>query len=342
MPDIENPLLKALPPETDYITYLTILEYNLTEDQLPILHDVLQDRTLTSNIGWDLVHLLLPLLPASEQCLHDVARLGNPREVVLKVTELLEAIAHEGASSDDGQGTATDEEDGHIGLVAEEGKIGVGSNIPEEVKTTGGSAKSTQFPQATSPSSAPKFCSLLRMLSILHPRIKTKYPSRFLSTSLQAILPAYTQVTLDELVTDAVLSFIKSITGSKRPKLPPRMSSTTVSVPAKVLSAPDPEAGPETPGTEDAALQIRLLQSFLTHVIAAYVDSLSSINDDSGFAWTSRLQEKLHAEKIIPYRKTFSAMFSETEALHRRDTTIGQMIVSQMHLSSPHVRHCRK
>lgn len=58
----DNPLLKALPPETDYISYLTILEYSLTAEQLPTLHKILQDTTLTANIGWDLVHLLLPLL----------------------------------------------------------------------------------------------------------------------------------------------------------------------------------------------------------------------------------------------------------------------------------------
>src|SRR5450755_1720909 len=89
----EDPLLKALPPATDYLTYLTILEYQLTPGRLPLLHDILQDDKLTANIGWDLVHLLLPLLPASEQCLQDVAKLGNPREVVLKVTESLEEIS---------------------------------------------------------------------------------------------------------------------------------------------------------------------------------------------------------------------------------------------------------
>ena len=39
----ENPLLAALPPATDYMTYLTLVEYNLTEDNLPTLHQVLQD-----------------------------------------------------------------------------------------------------------------------------------------------------------------------------------------------------------------------------------------------------------------------------------------------------------
>lgn len=88
----ENPLLEAKPPATDYITYLTIVEYNLTLENLPVLHEVLQDTNLTTNIGWDLLHLLIPLLPASQQCLQDIARLGNPREVVLKVTEALRLL----------------------------------------------------------------------------------------------------------------------------------------------------------------------------------------------------------------------------------------------------------
>src|SRR6266571_4037768 len=88
----QNPLLAALPPATDYITYLTIIEYNLTADILPTLHQVLQDAKLTVNIGWDLVHLLLPLLPDSQQCLQDIAVRGNPREVILKVTEALRLL----------------------------------------------------------------------------------------------------------------------------------------------------------------------------------------------------------------------------------------------------------
>jgi hypothetical protein len=91
-----NPLLEALPPATDYLTYLTLVEQVLTEDNLPILHQVLQDRELAVNIGWDLVHILLPLLPSSEECLQDVAAKGNPREVILKVTEALRLLEFEG------------------------------------------------------------------------------------------------------------------------------------------------------------------------------------------------------------------------------------------------------
>ncbi|KAK5057917.1 YAP1-binding protein 1, partial [Cryomyces antarcticus] len=101
----DNPLLKALPPATDYLTYLTIVEYNLTPERLPTLHDVLQDATLTTNIGWDLIHILVPLLPDSEQCLQDIARLGNPREVIIKVTESLRLIDFNNVEED------VDEED---------------------------------------------------------------------------------------------------------------------------------------------------------------------------------------------------------------------------------------
>lgn len=58
----ESPLITALPPQTDYISYLTIIEHYISEDTLPILHRVLQDEKLTTNIGWDLVHILVPLL----------------------------------------------------------------------------------------------------------------------------------------------------------------------------------------------------------------------------------------------------------------------------------------
>lgn len=107
-----NPLLKTLPPATDYLNYLIVVEHNLSKEQLPTLHSVLQDTTLTANIGWDLVHLLLPFLPESRECLQDIARLGNPREVVLKVIELLVDIKGVQENGDDEGG---DEEGGAEG-----------------------------------------------------------------------------------------------------------------------------------------------------------------------------------------------------------------------------------
>ena len=84
-------ITESLPPASDYLTYLTILECHISPEVLPTLNEILQDAELTQNIGWDLIHLLLPL-PGSETCLTTIARLGNPREVVLKATEALQLL----------------------------------------------------------------------------------------------------------------------------------------------------------------------------------------------------------------------------------------------------------
>ena len=325
--DNNNPLLNTLPPETDYLSYLTILEYNLTPDQLPTLHNILQDTTLTANIGWDLVHLLLPFLPASQQCLQDVARLGNPREVVLKVTELLEGFGEEEEVDDqeeteDIEQSDTLKEPGTSNHEAHRGNVeGVESVIPEP----------TTFPGSSKPpSKAAKFTALIEMLSILHPRIKTKYPSRFLSTSLQAILPAYLQVARITEATEAILGFIKTLSETKRPRLPPRKSSNMIPTQAVPESAPDPEGQEEALGINEKGLQSRLLQSFLTYVTEAYMTSTAIDEDVPGLAWSSRYQEELHPEKLIPGRRTYCSLFAEEERLHERDTITGHVLVSRM------------
>ena len=329
MANADNPLIKALPPETDYISYLTLLEYNLTAEQLPTLHSVLQDTTLTINIGWDLVHLLIPLLPASQQCLQDVARLGNPREVVLKVTELLERL---------GDGEGEDEEDDEDAELREEAEELHKLDIQDDKTHEDGSQSSVHpalRPQAITkpPSKSLKFTAMIEMLEILHPRIKTKYPSRFLSTSLQAVLPAYMQVARHTEATEAVLSFIKDLSGSKRPRLPPRKSSSQVPTHSTTKSAPDPEGSDEALGADETALQARLIQSFLTFVTEGYMSSMSLDEDVPGMAWSSRYQEKRHPEKTIPHRKTYSNLFTEEEHLHQRDAVTGQVLVCKVNHS---------
>ncbi|CAO1599223.1 YAP1-binding protein 1 [Xanthoria calcicola] len=331
MSNNDNPLIKALPPAVDYLSYLTILEYHLTLEQLPLLHDILQDTTLTANIGWDLVHLLLPLLPQSQQCLHDVARLGNPREVVLKVTELLEAIGtpdeetNEEEAEDD-----LDETDGYEGPEGSRpDNSPLGTAVTSEKNAS--TADPTQAKDLTSrevPSKVSQFSALLDMLAILHPRIKTRYPSRFLSTSLQAILPAYATLVLDTQATEAVLNFINTFAGTKRPRLPPRKSSTHVPTKAVQLppAASDPEATGESLAPEETALNERLLQSFLTFVAEGYMSSLPVNDNAPALSWSTRLLEHLHPEKNIPGRRTICTAFEEDEALHRRDSTIGQML----------------
>ena len=331
-----NPLLKALPPETDYLSYLTILEYNLTLEQLPTLHTILQDEVLTANIGWDLVHLLLPLLPASQQCLQDVSRLGNPREVVLKVTELLEGIGRE-----DDLGFAEDSDDEAEQEEVDQRRVKKLEELKQEDITvvdhgenvgtgTHGATRPNQ-----SPSKALRFIALVNMLSILHPRIKTKYPSRFLSTALQAILPAYMQVASRSEATDAVLGFIKDLSGTQRPKLPPRKSSSAIPTQSIPQSAPDPEGQDESIGADEAKLQSRLLQSFLTYVTEGYMTSLVADEDVPGMAWSCRYLEKLQPEKMVPGRKTYSSIFSEEEGLHERDAMTGHILVSFLCLYPP-------
>lgn len=269
-------ITESLPPATDYLTYLTILESHLSHEILPTLNDLLQDAELTQNIGWDLIHLLLPFTGA-EKCLNTIARLGNPREVVLKVIEALQFLyAHD---EDEG------EEDGT---------------------------------EPTGPSTVDRFCILVNLLSILHPRIKTKYPSRFLSTSLMAILSAYrpsNQATL------AIINFVHAVSGTKRPPLPGRKSSLNIPVIQKdpsTASAPDPEAQEEDP--KEAAIQKKLLQSFVTHVLEEYINA-------NTLEWATRLQESFNSERVVEGRKTLSQAFRDEPELQTRDTIVGQLVV---------------
>ncbi|PHH73587.1 hypothetical protein CDD80_3718 [Ophiocordyceps camponoti-rufipedis] len=85
-------LKESRPPATDRFTYLTIIDKSLSPDVLPALQEILQDVELTGDIGWDLVEMLIDV-PGSEECLKSIALLGNPREVILKVLQVMEAQA---------------------------------------------------------------------------------------------------------------------------------------------------------------------------------------------------------------------------------------------------------
>ena len=308
----ENPLIAALPPETDYLTYLTIVEYNLDKEQLPLLHNLLQDTKLTTNIGWDLVHLLLPLLPESEQCLQDIAFLGNPRETVLKVAELLESLGQHG---DDVAGEESqDDEDEH------EQK-----NQKKELDdvTDKGDLLSLQFQ------------SLSHMLCILHPRIKTKNPSKFLTTSLKSVIRAfrnlqeihYTGDPRERLqsATRAILMIAKSLSGSKRPHLPPRRTQSAIPLVRGGNAAPDPEGHEETAAPGETTLQRQILQSFLIQALEVYIQLLEPIGSiDSALAWSSRYYER---KKSIPGKPKFAKEYDVEEELERADATINQLLV---------------
>lgn len=198
-----------------------------------------------------------------------------------------------------------------LDLDASESDSGSGDDKNEEAK---------EKPVGTEPSSVDKFCELLSLLSILHPRIKTKYPSRFLSTSLMAALSAFRP---SHQATLAVISFVHTISGKKRPSLPGRKSSINIPVVQNGLSesdpsAPDPEAQDEDP--REAAIQTKLLQSFVTHILEDYVKA-------NPLEWSARLLELFAPEKVVAGRRTLGEAFRDDPTLQSRDIIVGQLVV---------------
>ncbi|CRK06062.1 hypothetical protein BN1723_001669 [Verticillium longisporum] len=99
----ENPidaLKESKPPATDPFTYLTIIGEVISPEVLPALYEILQDAKLTQEIGWDLVEMLIAV-EGSEQCLQTVAQLGNPREVIIKILEVLGDLSGDGDDTSD-------------------------------------------------------------------------------------------------------------------------------------------------------------------------------------------------------------------------------------------------
>ncbi|GAB1320203.1 YAP1-binding protein 1 [Madurella fahalii] len=280
-------LREARPPATDRFTYLTIVEANLCPEVLPTLNEILQDAELTQEIGWDLVYNLVSL-PGSEACLETIARLGNPREVILKVLETLELLNRD------------DEDEGH----------------GEEKEVEG----EDQTPEPTASLTA-KFITLLGMLAILHKRIKTKYPSRFLAQTLQTVYSSYRP---NQEMTASVINLVHSLSGRRRPPLPTRKSSVNVANPDQdgdaTKNAPDPEADKDDrEDPTESELQEKLLLSFATCILEAYANG----ND---MAWAARLLEYYNPDRIVPGRRTLMAAFREEKELLARDAIVGKLV----------------
>ncbi|TPX09824.1 uncharacterized protein E0L32_009015 [Thyridium curvatum] len=261
-------LKESRPPATDRFTYLTIIEQFLSPEILPALNEILQDAQLTQDIGWDLVDMLVSL-PGCEPCLETIARLGNPREVILKVLEVLEGLQE--------------------------------SYEAEEA----------------SPAAVQSFITLLGMLAILHKRIKTKYPSRFLASTLSTVYRTYLP---NQEMTASVINLVRSLSAKKRPLLPSRKSSVNVANPDEegdaTKNAPDPEAETEDP--IEGAIQQKLLLSFVTCIVESYVNGHS-------MEWSSRLLEFYAPERVVPGRKSLLDRFKEEEDLLSRDTMVGKL-----------------
>ncbi|PYI02783.1 DUF1760-domain-containing protein [Aspergillus sclerotiicarbonarius CBS 121057] len=310
MAEEADPLIQALPPATDYLTYLTLLEYQLTPARLPTLHKLLQDEVLTTNIGWDLVQLLLPMLPQSIDCLHDIARLGNPREVILRVSDALMQLQPEDEDTDSEDETAEPAGLGNSGQAGEASQ---------------NAASSGDRPSAL-PRHVVQFNTLVAMLSVLHSRIQTKSPSRFLATSLQAVLEAYTLMPTSE-TTIALLEFFRTVSPSKRPAPPPRVPSESSVLRLAEASAPDPEAEVQSPSPasdQEPVLVQKFLQFGLIEVLKSYLLSFSGPSDP-GMSWAIRLQEKLQPGMRLTKQETQSDLFATHKELKERDMIIAKI-----------------
>ncbi|BAE61300.1 unnamed protein product [Aspergillus oryzae RIB40] len=317
MAEEEDPIVQALPPATDYLTYLTLLEYQLTPARLPTLHKLLQDEVLTTNIGWDLVQLLLPMLPQSLECLQDIARLGNPREVILRVSEALMQLQPEDEDDDD-------DDDDEENETAEPAAAHDTEPVDTELKAATDRDAEKSNIQNNLPRHVLKFNALVAMLSILHSRIQTKSPSRFFATSLQAVLEAYTLMPTNE-TTLALLEFFRDVSPSKRPAPPPRAASESSVLRVSEASAPDPEAEVQSPNpsNNEPALIKRFLQFGLIELIKSYILSFSGPMDP-GMSWTIRLQEKLQTRHLTG-QVSETEVFANNKELSERDMILGKI-----------------
>lgn len=304
-----DPLVDALPPATDYLSYLTLLEYQLTPARLPTLHSLLQDESLTTNIGWDLVQLLLPMLPQSLECLQDVARLGNPREVILRVSDALLQLE-------------PDEEDEPPPSIDP-----AATSLESQFRKTVIASDQSESAQSL-PRHVIQFNCLVTMLSVLHSRIQTKYPSRFIAASLQATLEAYSRMPTSE-TTLTLLEFFRDVSPSKRPAPPPRAASESSVVRVSAASAPDPEAEVQSSDpspNDDRVLVKKFLQFGLIELLKSYLLSLSG-PADPGMSWAVRLQEKLHPETVVPRLPSQTDSYANDKRLRERDMIIAKITV---------------
>lgn len=236
---------------------------------------------LARDISWDLVSVLLPFLESpspttlqiAETLIASAATKGNPREVFIKVLESLSSLswaprpASEDGHDENGDESENEDKAAHSGDEGED-------EIPEKEEKHEGD-------NLVHKHSLKKFHALLSALSIVHPRIAAKFPSRFLSTELTTLLGLFMKsvqwLEREEVdgVLRAILEFVElakpelpqpkkqSLGQGEKPPLPPRVS--TAESLAALTSAPTEKDSPE------ALLQARLLQSFLSHILELYL-----------------------------------------------------------------------
>jgi hypothetical protein len=133
---------------------------------------------LTGDIGWDLVEMLIHV-PGSESCLETIARLGNPREVILMVLQVMETVTGEG-------------EDGVIGnkyFVTLCGMLGI-LHKRLQVKTPSRFLHTTldTVYRSYDPTNAESTAAIISLLQSLSAQKRPRLPSRQSSTLLETLL----------------------------------------------------------------------------------------------------------------------------------------------------------
>ncbi|KAI9640183.1 hypothetical protein NHQ30_011420 [Ciborinia camelliae] len=305
METVKDPLVdivRLAPTNEDPTAYLQFIQEIFIEDPPPaelrtqlltVLNDLLQNKEFANLTGWDLAITLFSV-PGSESCLITIARLGNPREVIIGVVEELRKLDLYGI-----------EDDWH----------GEEAGLEDQNKST-------------EPNELDRFCFILSLLSIIHPRIKTKNPSRFLATTVLAIIKAFYP---SHRAVMAVGKFMQIVSGRKRPTLPGRKSSLGIAsvmrpeIESNLPPVPDPEAEEEDP--YDSDIQKKLLQGLVTNMLEIYVDLYP-------LEWAGRLQESYDPKRVVAGRTSLAEAFQMKPEYQTRESVTGQLVVSNMPLSS--------
>ena len=155
---------------------------------------------------------------------------------------------------------------------------------------------------------------LIDLLSILHSRIKTKFPSRFLSTSLSAVLAGISK-THDgqENLIKAALDLARALDEQTRHG---RNSSDQ-----KESQAPDPEAYQGENSSADDLISKRLIQAFITHLVELHALAIPSDDECPGLSSSANIFEDLEPQKVVRHMKISSEFAEKSLQLQLRMLT---------------------
>ncbi|KAL9056763.1 MAG: hypothetical protein Q9162_002734 [Coniocarpon cinnabarinum] len=334
--DPAHPFISAKPPVVDHMTYLGLLEFNLTAENVVVLrHVLLEDLkgggSLLNDIGWDLVGLLIRFVetPAAFETLLDVGKIGNPRECALKVEQALRNIDWELDDELDEEEAEVNDMDIHPAMRKSDGI----QDAKDSSRSHTGNTQAYEERKKRSPA-FDRFKTLLQMLGDLHPRIQVKQPSRFMATTLSAVLAAMAgappqahQPCIDEV--SRLVQVLKKI---QEPKVPAQTLPFNADAFENVVRGADgtAKAQERVQDPYDARIQQKLLQSFVTHVVELWMSSLDGSLDEETIdvpaqAWAMRFQEQEQPRMIVPDRTTVTEQFNQLEVLKTRERFCEQL-----------------